>query len=146
MARNYTVSTKIARPVAEVFNAVVAKDRLCRYFVDGTTADLGEGERVVWHWNEWGDFPVIVRRVVPNELIVLEIDSREWKKTRKESYAVRVIIEFDKLDDNSTMVSISEEGWKIDPDGLKASHDNCGGWQHMAMCLKAYIEHGIDLR
>jgi len=50
------------------------------------------------------------------------------------------------LEDGATMLSISEEGWKTDAEGLKGSHDNCGGWTHMVMCLKAYIEHGIDLR
>ena len=63
-----------------------------------------------------------------------------------ESYPVKVIFEFEALDDGNTMLSISEEGWKTDADGLKGSHDNCGGWTHMAMCLKAWIEHGIDLR
>ena len=44
------------------------------------------------------------------------------------------------------MLSISESGWKTDEEGLKGSHDNCGGWQQMAMCLKAYLEYDIDLR
>ena len=44
------------------------------------------------------------------------------------------------------MLSISESGWKTDREGLKGSHDNCSGWTHMAMCLKAYLEHGLDLR
>ena len=55
-------------------------------------------------------------------------------------------MEFEALDDNSTMLSISESGWKTNAEGLKGSHDNCGGWQHMAMCMKAYLEYGIDLR
>ena len=44
------------------------------------------------------------------------------------------------------MVRISESGWRETPAGLKASYDNCGGWMHMALCLKAYLEHGINLR
>ncbi len=46
----------------------------------------------------------------------------------------------------STMLSISEQGWLTDEAGLKGSHDNCSGWTHMALCLKAFVEHGIDLR
>ncbi len=42
--------------------------------------------------------------------------------------------------------SHSEEGWKTDEAGLKASHENCGGWSQTLTYLKAYIEHGIDLR
>ncbi len=145
MSRNYTVQTKIARPVADVFDAIVSSDRMKRYFVNGASSDLLEGATVIWHWDHYGEHPVIVRKVVANELIELAIDSKEWDKTRDDAYEVLVIFEFEQLEDG-TMLSISEQGWKTDADGLKGSHDNCGGWTHMAMCLKAYIEHGIDLR
>ncbi len=145
MARNYTVQTRIARPVEDVFDAVVSSERLCRYFTNESSGDLTEGDRVIWHWDEWGENPVVVTKVVPNQLITLRIDATEWKKD-DESYDVAVIFEFEALENGDTMLSISEEGWKTDEAGLKASHENCGGWTHMAMCLKGYIEHGIDLR
>ena len=146
MARNYTVRTKIQRPVAEVFDAVVSSDTLCAYFADSASGDLKEGQEIIWHWNEYGDFPVVVDKVVANKLIELTLDSKKWQKTRNEAYDVRVILEFEALDDGNTMLSISESGWKTDAAGLKGSHENCGGWTHMAMCLKGWIEHGIDLR
>lgn len=147
MSRNYTVQTKILKPVADVFSAIVSSEKLCQYFTDRSSGDLVEGQKVRWHWEHYEpELPVVVNRIVANELIELTLDSAEWKKTAEESYPVRVIIEFEPLDAGSTMLSISEEGWKIDADGLKGSHDNCGGWTHMAMCLKAWIEHGIDLR
>jgi uncharacterized protein YndB with AHSA1/START domain len=145
MARNYTVSTRISKPVADVFDAIVSSDKLANYFAKGS-GDLIEGTTVTWHWEGYGDAPVVVKKVVENELIELVLDSKEWKKTQDESYEVSIIFEFESLDDGATMLSISEAGWKTDADGLKASHDNCGGWQHMAVCLKAWIEHGIDLR
>ncbi len=146
MSRNYTVNTKISRPVADVYDAIVSSDRMTRYFTNSSSGDLKVGEIVTWHWDEWGDFPVTVRKMVPNKLIELTLDSKNWQKTKEDSYQVRVIFEFEELEDGATMLSISEEGWKTDAEGLKGSHDNCGGWTHMAMCLKAYIEHGIDLR
>ena len=145
MARNYTVQTRIARPVEDVFDAVVSSERLCRYFTNETSGDLIEGDRIIWHWDEWGDNPVVVTKVVPNQLITLRIDATEWKKD-DEPYDVAVIFEFETLENGDTMLSISEEGWRTDEAGLKASHENCGGWTHMAMCLKGYIEHDIDLR
>jgi len=146
MTRNYTVRTKIRRPVAEVFDAVVSSDKLRSYFTDGASGDLKEGEEIIWHWNEYGEFPVVVDTVIANKLIELTLDSKKWQKTRNEAYDVRVILEFEALDDGNTMLSISESGWKTDAAGLKGSHENCGGWTHMAMCLKGWIEHGIDLR
>ena len=145
MSRNYTVQTKIARPVADVFDAVVSSERMKNYFVNGASSDLVVGATVTWRWDHYGENPVVVRKVVANELIELAIDSKEWDKTKDDAYEVLVIFEFEQLEDG-TMLSISEQGWKTDADGLKGSHDNCGGWTHMAMCLKAYIEHGIDLR
>jgi uncharacterized protein YndB with AHSA1/START domain len=145
VARNYTVRTKIKRPVADVFDAVVSSERMLGYFVDGASSDLIEGTTVIWRWDHYGENPVVVKKVVANELIELALDSKEWDKTGTEAYEVKVIFEFEELNDG-TMLSISEEGWKSDADGLKGSHDNCSGWTHMAMCLKAYIEHGIDLR
>lgn len=146
MARNYTIQTKIMRPVAEVFDAVVSKEKMLNYFVDGASDNLREGVTIRWHWNHYGENPVVVKKIVPNELIELTIDSAEWDKTKSERYDVAVIFEFEALDSDSTMLSISEEGWKTDTDGLKASHDNCGGWMHMSVCLKAWLEHEIDLR
>ena len=145
MSRNYTVQTKILKPVAEVFDAVVKSDRMLHYFINGASGDLVEGERIVWRWDHYGENSVVVKKVVPNALIELGLDSREWEKTKDESYEVLVIFEFEEVE-GGTMLSISEAGWKTDADGLKGSHDNCGGWTHMAMCLKAYLEHGIDLR
>ena len=145
MSRNYTVQTKIRRPVADVFDAIVSSDRAKQYFVNGASGDLVEGETVVWRWDHYGENPVVVKKVVANELIELAIDSKEGDKTKSEAYEVLVILEFEELEDG-TMLSISEQGWRTDADGLRGSHDNCSGWTHMAMCLKAHIEHGIDLR
>jgi len=145
VSRNYTVQTKIKRPVADVFDAIVSSEKMKKYFVNGASSDLIEGESVTWRWDHYGENPITVRKVVENELIELALDSREWDKTKDEAYEVLVIFELEELEDG-TMLSISEQGWKTDADGLKGSHDNCGGWTHMAMCLKAYIEHGIDLR
>lgn len=146
MAHNYTVKTMILRPVAEVFDAIVSSEKASNYFTDSSNGDLVEGTEVIWHWSAYGDFPVIVDKVIPNSLIELRLDSKKWQKTADTAYDVRVILEFEALKDDHTMLSISEAGWKTDLDGLKGSHDNCSGWTHMQMCLKAWIEHGIDLR
>ena len=147
MARNYTVQTRILRPVTEVFDAIVSRDKLCQYFTSTASSDMQEGAQIDWRWSHYeATLPVVVDKIVPNRLIRLTLDTGAWKKTITEGYEVAVIFEFEELDEGSTMLSISEEGWKTDADGLKGSHDNCGGWSHMATCLKAWIEHGIDLR
>ena len=146
MARNYTVRTKILRPVAEVFDAIISREKLCHYFTDKASGDLVPGEVIRWHWDHYGELPIRVDEVIANERIVLTLNSRDWDKTASDAYDVSVVFDFEPLDDGNTMLSISEAGWKTDADGLKASHENCSGWTHMAVCLKSWIEHGIDLR
>ena len=144
--RNYTVQTKIHRPPREVFAAIVKPDVLCRYFTDKSSGPLSAGDRVIWHWAAWGDFPVTVKQVEEPRLIHLQLDSREWQKTDPDAYVVDVLFQLEELDGNATLISISEQGWRDDQPGRKASHENCSGWTHMAMCLKAYLEHELDLR
>lgn len=146
MARNYTVRTKILRPVAEVFDAIISREKLCHYFTDKASGDLVPGAVIRWHWDHYGELPICVDEVLANERIVLTLNSRDWDKTSSDAYDVSVVFDFEPLDDGNTMLSISEAGWKTDADGLKASHENCSGWTHMAVCLKSWIEHGIDLR
>lgn len=144
--RNYTIRTKINKPVAEVFAAIVSKEQAVKYFVNATSGDMVEGTKVDWTWDEWGTNEVTVKKVVPNELIQLGLDSENWQKTNDDSYEVTVSFEFEVLNENATMVSISESGWRHDAEGYKGSHDNCGGWQDFLLCLKGYLEYGIDLR
>ena len=144
--RNYTVQTRISRPASDVFDAIVNNNRICQYFTDKTSGPLAEGDTVVWSWEQWGEYPVVVKEIAENQLIHLQLNSKDWKKTESENYTVDVFLELVELDKDSTMLSISEQGWKTDRPGLKGSHDNCSGWTHMAACLKAWLEHSIDLR
>ena len=144
--RNYTVRTKINKPVAEVFAAIVSSEHATKYFVNKTSGDMVEGTKVDWTSDEYGTNEVTIKKVVANELIQLGLDSENWQKTNDDSYEVLVSFEFEVLDENSTMVSISESGWRHDAEGYKGSHDNCGGWQDFLLCLKGYLEYGIDLR
>ena len=146
MPRNYTVTTRIRRPVSEVFAAIVERGQLTRYFTDRSNSDLIEGARISWTWDQWGEHPVRVKKVIANKLIELTLDSKDWKKTTRDSYEVLVSFEFAETEDGGTLLSISESGWRTDSEGLKGSHDNCGGWAQMAMCLKAYLEHDLILR
>ena len=146
MTKNYTVSTKINRPVKDVFDAIVSGELMIKYFTDSVSGDLVVGETIEWTWDEYGSNLIKVEKVVPSELIELSLDSKNWSKTKDDNYTVTVSFEFEALDDRTTRLSISESGWRDDAEGYAGSHDNCGGWQHMLCCLKAYLEYGVDLR
>ena len=40
----------------------------------------------------------------------------------------------------------AEAGWRDDAKSIANSYGNAGGWMHMMLCLKGYLEYGINLR
>ena len=141
MEPRFEVQLKIQKPVDEVYEAVVNPQKLSSYFVQKASGKLVAGTTVRWKFAEVeGEHPVKVRQTSTNQRIVLEWESSEG------GYDTTVEMLFVPLTDRTTMVKIRESGWRSTPEGLGSSYDNCGGWMHMMCCLKAYIEHGINLR
>ena len=145
MDLKFQVQTKIQKPVEEVFDAVHNPDKLSGYFTNGgASAPLHEGTTVEWAFADNPDeeklaFPVEVKKVIPNELIVLEWEGAPGRQTRVE-------MTFEQSGPEETIVRISESGWEENQDGLTRSYGNCMGWSQMLSALKAYVEYGIDLR
>lgn len=158
MEFRFTVQTKIQKPLAVVFDAVYNPKKLSGYFTNGgASAPLDEGTIVTWSFADFPDnpisFPVKVRKMIPNKQIEFSWGATEGKYDAKAGefpesadYETVVKISFEELGPNDTLVMIQEGDWRNTQGGLDGSYGNCQGWMHMAMCLKAYIEYGIDLR
>jgi uncharacterized protein YndB with AHSA1/START domain len=142
MQLKFEVQAKIRKPVADVFDAVYAPKKLSGYFTTGgASGPLDEGGTVTWAFADHpGSFPVQVKKVVRNRLIVLE-----WEAGDR-GYNTRVEMSFEPLDAGSTLVRIAESGWRETQQGLDSSYNNCQGWMQMACCLKVYLESGTNLR
>jgi len=154
MDLKFRVSGRIAKPVHEVFEAVADPEQLSRYFTTGgAKGRLETGATVMWDFHDFpGAFPVKVVEVVPDERIVLEWGANEAEsgeigaKGIKTDYNTTVTMLFKPLDDGRTLVEIVEEGWRDTPGALRGSYANSEGWTGMLLALKAWIEHGINLR
>lgn len=150
MELKFKVSARIAKPVADVFEAVTNPTELSRYFTTGgAKGRLETGATVMWEFGDFpGAFPVDVAEVVENERIVLRwaADDGDPIPGQSAGYQTTVTMAFEPLDDGRTLVTISEEGWRGTPGGLKASYNNCGGWMQMLCAMKAHLDHGINLR
>jgi uncharacterized protein YndB with AHSA1/START domain len=147
MDLKFKVSGRIAKPVAEVFEAVVNPDHLSQYFTTGgAERRLETGATVTWDFADFpGAFPVKVERVVPNKQIVLHWGAQD-DAPEGEAFVphdTTVTMDFEQLEDGRTLVSISEEGWQETPKGLKASYGNCEGWTGMFFAMKMWLEHGL---
>ncbi len=142
MSHEFTVSGRIAKPVAEVFEAVADPKKLSGYFTTGgAQGRLETGATVTWDFHDFpGAFPVEVVEVVQNAKIVLR-----WK-AQDGDYKTTITVTFDGLDDGRTLVKIHEAGWRDTPEGEKAAFGNCQGWTGMLCALKVFVEHGINLR
>lgn len=140
MELKFMVQTRINKPIDQVFEAVINEKKLSGYFTTRSSAPLSEGQTVIWNFSNFGDLRVGVKKIIPRCKIVLE-----WKAGDGE-YNTVTVMDFEELPGQKTLLKISELGWKPTQAGLEASYENCSGWQHMGSCLKAYLEHGIDLR
>ena len=144
MELKFQVQTRIQKPLQEVFDAVYNPEKLSGYFTNGgASAPLDEGTTVEWAFaDNPGDeklkFPVEVKQMIPNELIILGWEGAKGLNTRVE-------MRFEAAG-SDTIVNISETGWRETQDDLDSSYRNCFGWGQMLCCLKAYTEYGIDLR
>lgn len=143
MAPGFTVWIHVARPPAAVFEAVADPAQLSRYFTTGgATGRLESGATAQWDFHDFpGAFPVRVLEAKMPDRIRLA-----WFRSDG-SGENEVDFTFEAVDDGArTKVSVSESGWADDAAGRKASYDNCMGWSHMLMALKAWAEHAINLR
>lgn len=142
MEFKFQTQLKIRKPPAEVFEAVVNPKKLSGYFVRSASGPLAEGATVQWDFAEAPEpFDVIVDEVVPNERIVFR-----WP-AGIDDVLTEVVMTFKPLNGGGeTMVQIAESGWPRTEAGQKLSYGNAGGWMHMMVCLKGYLEYGVNLR
>ena len=150
MELKFTVGGRIAKPVEEVFEAVVNPDHLSQFFTTGgAQGRLEPGAVVTWDFHDFpGAFPVHVDEVEKNRRIVLRWDGAEdaVEPDANGARCTRVTMTFELLQDGRTWVRISEEGWAANPAGLKSSYGNCEGWTGMLCAMRVWLEHGINLR
>jgi len=158
MELRFSVQTKIQKPVHEVFDAVHNPKKLSAYFTNGgADGPLDEGKTVQWKFVDTGAEPVTVPvrvvKTVKDKSITFRwsasegvYDPKTGAMPKPGGYDTTVELTFEPLGEKETLVKIVEGEWRPTQEGLQGSYSNCSGWMHMSCCLKAYVEHGIDLR
>jgi uncharacterized protein YndB with AHSA1/START domain len=142
----FTVTGRVARPVAETYEAVADPGQISRYFTTGgAVGRLESGTEVTWDFADFpGAFPVEVVEASAPERLVLRW---EGESAADESGMTTVTFAFSPLDgDTRTLVSITESSWQPTPEGAQNAFGNCMGWTGMLAALKVWLEHGINLR
>ena len=144
MEPTYSVFIIVNRPRHDVFEAVADPKELSAYFTTGgASARLEQGQTVTWDFADFpGAFPVKMTEVVPDEKIVFD-----WKANEAGTdYQLQVTMRFTEVEEGRTKVEVEEAGWHETEAARQASYGNCMGWSQMLCALKAWVEHGINLR
>jgi uncharacterized protein YndB with AHSA1/START domain len=133
------VRERILKPISEVFEAVVDPAKMSSYFTSAASGPMSPGARVEWEFADvGGKGSVDVLEVERDHNIVFE-----WGPG---GHRLRTTIKFIKDEPGTTVVTINERSFAMDDDGVKRAMGQTAGWTYFLACLKAYVQHGINLR
>ena len=128
----------IAKPVHEVFEAIVDPEKMSHFFISSGSGRMETGKTLRWVFDGGGTgLEVKVQRVELDRFV-----SFQWSAS-----GVEALVEMH-LDPRgaATLVKVSESEWPADEKGIARCVEQTQGWMHFLCCMKAYVEHGINLR
>ncbi len=130
---------QIQKPIREVFEAIVDPAKMTNYFISKSTGRMEEGKHLIWNFPEFEtDFLIRVGTVIQDKFI-----SFYWLIDNKELITEMILTP---READTTLVNITEKSMENDDAGIKWLQGNTEGWANFLACLKAYLEHGINLR
>ncbi len=135
----FTFTCIIEAPVDTVFTAITGQHAISTYFTDASSGPLAEGTTVIWRFGNL-EIDVHVEEVLPNHRIVCN-----WPAAGNVDYRTTFTFTFDSRGD-TTLIHVSETGWRADAPGLASAFDQCSGWTHFFASLKARLEHNVHLK
>lgn len=129
---------QIAKPAGDVFEAIVNPEQMSNYFISHSSGRMEEGANLIWHFPEFdGDAPVRVGKILKDKLV-----SYYWDIGDRE-----MLVEMNlESRGGNTIVIVTEGIMPNDEKGIAWLAGNTEGWANFLACLKAWLEHGINLR
>ena len=128
---------KIAKPVNEVFEALVDPKLMANYWFSSGSERLEQDKTITWRYEEYNaEVELTVVEIQDNKNIVFK-----WGAPGDEHV---VTITLNELDPMTTIIEVNEKGWNENDDDLISNLlGNKEGWVYMLTCLKGYLENGI---
>lgn len=128
---------RISKATHEVFDAIVEPQGMSNYFVTTGSGRMDSGRTVHWTFADvGGELDVKVKKVVKDRSI-----SYLWSAGGVET-TVKLNLE---PEGEATVVKVNEKGWSLDDKGIERLAEQTQGWVHFLLCLKAFLEYGINL-
>ena len=130
---------QIQKPANDVFEAIVDPKKMSNYFIVQSTGRMETGKEIFWKFPEFDEqFPIRVDKIKMDNYV-----SFYWDTDGKE---LLVEMNLTSVNNNSTLVTITEKSMTNNEAGIKWLKGNTEGWANFLACLKAYLEYGINLR
>ncbi|MGB5981644.1 MAG: SRPBCC domain-containing protein [Nonlabens sp.] len=128
---------QIQKPASEVFEAIVDPEKMKKYFIAHSTGRLETGSEVKWKFPEFPHYyPVNQIKIEEHKFISFVWDPETV-----------VEITLEPQQDKSTIVRVVENSSKkMNDETIAWAIENASGWGNFLACLKAYLEHAIQLR
>ncbi|MDB5085039.1 MAG: hypothetical protein JWN30_1925 [Bacilli bacterium] len=135
---NNLTKLKIFKPANEVFEAFVEPSKIGNFWFSSSSEKWEPGKTITLRYDEYdaqGDIKVM--EIEENKKIVFQ-----WGADG-EGHIVTITLK--ELDNASTIIEVSEDGFNENDDQLISNLlDNKEGWVYMLTCLKGYLEFGVN--
>ncbi|MFC4596705.1 SRPBCC family protein [Cohnella hongkongensis] len=127
----------IRKPVEQVFEAFADPAVTTKFWFTKSSGRLEEGRSIRWEWEMYGvGTDVEVKRVVPNERIVIE-----WGAPNPSTVEWTFVPQ-----EEGTFVTVKNSNFNGNGDEIVAEAiDSMGGFTMVLCALKALLEHGVVL-
>ncbi|MFI5237138.1 MAG: SRPBCC domain-containing protein [Ignavibacteriales bacterium] len=133
------VQMGILKSANEIFDAIIDPEKMSKYFISGSTGKMESGKTLTWTWTDFeGEHEIKVGKIEKDKIV-----SFEWNGSGVNCV---VVITLESKGENKTLVKITESEWPADYKGANQCMGQVEGWTHFLCCMKAFLEHGIDLR
>ncbi len=139
MSLGVHVRDLVRKDIDTVFNAIVDKDKISKYFVSSASLDLIEGAEVKWEWKDFNAKCMV-------NVLVIEKNNRIVFNWEGNQVATKVEMLFSNKDNGITEVNITESSYENNEEGIKRVMQQTQGWTDFICSLKAYLYTGINLR
>ncbi|TVY08855.1 SRPBCC family protein [Paenibacillus cremeus] len=137
---NNVTKVRISKPAHEVFESFVDPARIGHFWFSSSSARWEVGKTITLRYEEYnaqGDI----------QILEIEADRKIGFRWGQGEEGHVVTITLNEVENASTVIEITEEGFPIQTEEqVRALIDNKEGWVYMLSCLKAYLEHGVNIR
>jgi uncharacterized protein YndB with AHSA1/START domain len=133
------VEDRIARAPAAVFDAIVDPAKMSQYFISrGSARIAAAGDKIAWEWSDVGaKLEIEIGQLEPDQKVGFA-----WSASGSPT-KVTLLLE---PDGDATKIVATEAPFPLTDEGVARAMQQTQGWTDFCCCLKAYLQHGIDLR